>query len=111
MLHAARPDLYRDPNHKPEMAVALTQFEALCGFRPLHEIVLAAQNHPELNRLLEISEEHLLEPKKLVDDKSAASLALQNWFGMFYFFLKYIIVFPLSVFYSHDYQIQIIMTA
>lgn len=24
---------YRDPNHKPEMVYALTQFEAVCGFR------------------------------------------------------------------------------
>ncbi|MDA8425701.1 MAG: mannose-6-phosphate isomerase, class I [Treponema sp.] len=29
---------YRDPNHKPEMAVALTPFELLCGFRPAREI-------------------------------------------------------------------------
>lgn len=26
---------YRDPNHKPEMVVALTRFEGLCGFRDL----------------------------------------------------------------------------
>ena len=32
-LHAARPDLYKDDNHKPEMACALTPFEAMCGFR------------------------------------------------------------------------------
>jgi mannose-6-phosphate isomerase len=30
---------YRDPNHKPEMAVALTRFEMICGFRPVSEIV------------------------------------------------------------------------
>ena len=30
---------YRDPNHKPEMAVALTHFELICGFRPVAEIV------------------------------------------------------------------------
>lgn len=28
---------YRDPQHKPEMIVALTPFEGLCGFRPPHE--------------------------------------------------------------------------
>ena len=28
-LHGARPDLYKDDNHKPEMAVAITPFEAL----------------------------------------------------------------------------------
>lgn len=32
------PDHYPDDNHKPEMAIALTQFEALCGFRPVEEI-------------------------------------------------------------------------
>lgn len=26
---------YRDPNHKPELMCALTEFEALCGFRPV----------------------------------------------------------------------------
>jgi mannose-6-phosphate isomerase len=30
---------YRDPNHKPEMAVALTPFELICGFRPVAEII------------------------------------------------------------------------
>jgi mannose-6-phosphate isomerase len=30
---------YRDRNHKPEQAVALTRFEGLCGFRPVAEIV------------------------------------------------------------------------
>jgi mannose-6-phosphate isomerase len=30
---------YRDPNHKPEMAVALTRFELVCGFRPVAEII------------------------------------------------------------------------
>lgn len=25
---------YRDPNHKPEVIIALTEFSALCGFRP-----------------------------------------------------------------------------
>lgn len=28
---------YRDDNHKPEMILALTRFEALCGFRPVAE--------------------------------------------------------------------------
>merc|ERR1719330_954776 len=38
-LHRERPDVYKDPNHKPEIAIALTNFEALCGFRPLAEIL------------------------------------------------------------------------
>ncbi|XP_075660641.1 mannose-6-phosphate isomerase 2-like isoform X2 [Castanea sativa] len=31
-LHKAQPDVYKDNNHKPEMALAITEFEALCGF-------------------------------------------------------------------------------
>ena len=30
---------YRDPNHKPEIICALTPFWAMCGFRPIDEIV------------------------------------------------------------------------
>ena len=30
--------LYPDPNHKPEMALALSDFEALCGFLPLEQL-------------------------------------------------------------------------
>ena len=29
---------YKDANHKPEMIVALTEFEALCGFRPANQV-------------------------------------------------------------------------
>ena len=31
-LHSTQPHIYKDPNHKPEMALALTPFEAICGF-------------------------------------------------------------------------------
>ena len=32
-LHASDPEHYPDSNHKPEIAIALTDFEALCQFR------------------------------------------------------------------------------
>jgi len=51
-LHAARPDVYRDPNHKPEMALALTPFEAMCGFRDVGEIAAHLDQCPELKGLL-----------------------------------------------------------
>jgi mannose-6-phosphate isomerase len=38
-LHAQDPKNYPDDNHKPEMTIAITPFEGLCGFRPLKEIV------------------------------------------------------------------------
>ncbi|KAK6495481.1 Mannose-6-phosphate isomerase, variant 2 [Arthrobotrys musiformis] len=37
-LHADDPKNYPDDNHKPEMAIAITPFTGLCGFRPLPEI-------------------------------------------------------------------------
>ncbi|KAK2733739.1 Mannose-6-phosphate isomerase [Onygenales sp. PD_40] len=38
-LHERDPCNYPDDNHKPEMTIAVTPFEGLCGFRPLAEIV------------------------------------------------------------------------
>uniref|UniRef100_A0A1I8M7R0 mannose-6-phosphate isomerase n=1 Tax=Musca domestica TaxID=7370 RepID=A0A1I8M7R0_MUSDO len=51
-LHRERPDIYKDPNHKPELAIALTPFTALCGFRPYEEIYQFCQELPALKKLL-----------------------------------------------------------
>ncbi|KAJ3044617.1 Mannose-6-phosphate isomerase [Rhizophlyctis rosea] len=51
-LAAKRPDLYKDPNHKPEMAIALTPFEAFVGFRPLTEIAKNIKAFPEFADLI-----------------------------------------------------------
>jgi len=48
VLHKERPEIYKDPNHKPEIAIALTPFEGLCGFRPLAEIQKYVNTVPEL---------------------------------------------------------------
>lgn len=52
ILHAQQPSIYKDPNHKPEMTIALTPFFALCGFRPLPAIVTALNSTPELASLI-----------------------------------------------------------
>ena len=46
-LYQQDPQHYPDPNHKPEMAIALTPFEAMCGFRRLEEIALLLKKHAE----------------------------------------------------------------
>lgn len=51
-LHASSPHIYKDANHKPEMAIAITRFEALCQFRAVGEIVAHFQDVPELQSLL-----------------------------------------------------------
>lgn len=50
-LNSLYPELYRDKNHKPELAVALTDFECLVGFRPMEEIVHFLDIVPELSKL------------------------------------------------------------
>lgn len=37
-LHQKDPDQFSDPNHKPEIAVALSKFEVFAGFKPLSDI-------------------------------------------------------------------------
>jgi mannose-6-phosphate isomerase len=43
---------YIDPNHKPELAIALTPFTALCGFRPLAQIATYLRSTPEFSSLI-----------------------------------------------------------
>lgn len=47
-LHASNPRDYKDDNHKPEMALALEDFEALCGFVEPEELKQALRDNAEL---------------------------------------------------------------
>lgn len=51
-LYSTNPELYKDDNHKPEIAIALTSFEALCGFRPIAEIKNFVKNVRELRAVI-----------------------------------------------------------
>ncbi|KAF5009562.1 hypothetical protein FDECE_4220 [Fusarium decemcellulare] len=51
-LHARDSKNYPDDNHKPEMAIAITPFEGLCGFRPLNEIAHFLDSVPPLRALV-----------------------------------------------------------
>ncbi|KAM9313033.1 mannose-6-phosphate isomerase [Gastrophryne carolinensis] len=51
-LHAQFPQHYPDDNHKPEMAIALTSFRGLCGFRPIPEIVAFLRDIPEFRAVI-----------------------------------------------------------
>lgn len=46
------PDKYKDANDKPEMVIALTQFEVLCDFRCITEIINFLKTVPELTGVL-----------------------------------------------------------
>ncbi|KAK8220451.1 mannose-6-phosphate isomerase-like protein [Phyllosticta capitalensis] len=45
-LHEKEPSNFTDPNHKPEIAIALTDFEAFCGFKPLDDVAALMQLEP-----------------------------------------------------------------
>ncbi|XP_044506078.1 mannose-6-phosphate isomerase 1-like isoform X2 [Mangifera indica] len=52
-LHKLMPHVYKDDNHKPEMALAITEFEALCSFISLQGIKSVVQNVPEIVELVD----------------------------------------------------------
>lgn len=60
ILHRIRPDLYPDPNHKPELGIALGHFEGFCGFRPFSEIQGFLLAVPELCSVITVYEEDLV---------------------------------------------------
>ncbi|VDK53377.1 unnamed protein product [Cylicostephanus goldi] len=76
ILHKNDPVHYPDPNHKPEMAIALTNFELLCGFRPAKEIYRNLKGAPEVLSLAGGSGEL----ENLLGGDAAAKAALKNIF-------------------------------
>lgn len=44
--------VYKDNNHKPEMALAITDFEALCGFVSIQELSQSLHDTPELTAVV-----------------------------------------------------------
>lgn len=51
-LYLKDPDHYPDDNHKPELAIAITDFQALVGFRSLDEIKSTLERNPEIAELI-----------------------------------------------------------
>ena len=45
------PDIYKDPYHKPEMAITLGEFEALSNFAPFEEIQFFLNNIETLKNI------------------------------------------------------------
>ncbi len=77
-LHSDRPDVYKDPNHKPELICALEHFVGMCGFREANEISGFLTSVPELRALVgeEVAAAYL---KAAASD---ASGALDTLFGV-----------------------------
>ena len=51
-LHKKDPEKFSDPNHKPEIAVALSKFETFAGWKPLEDIHILFEQLEPLRRFL-----------------------------------------------------------
>jgi len=87
-LHAKDSKNYPDDNHKPEMTIAITPFDGLCGFRPLGEISHFLNSVSSLKSLVgESVVEKFLETVKgretseKKEDEAANKKALQTVFS------------------------------
>lgn len=80
-LHARDPKNYPDDNHKPEMAIAITPFEGLCGFRPLAEIAHFLDNVAPLRDL--VGDEVAVEFAKTIEgsDEDSKKAVLKKAFA------------------------------
>lgn len=79
-LHARDPKHYPDDNHKPEMTIAITPFDGLCGFRPLPEIAHFLQHVPALRRLVGEAAASKFEQAAKGSDAAAGKQALREAF-------------------------------
>ncbi|KAK6007446.1 hypothetical protein QM012_004260 [Aureobasidium pullulans] len=76
-LHEKDPKNYPDDNHKPEMALAITPFDGLCGFRPLAEISHFLDTVPSFKSLVGEEEakqfQETVKGQETSEDESKAS--------------------------------------
>uniref|UniRef100_A0A914Y3S1 mannose-6-phosphate isomerase n=1 Tax=Panagrolaimus superbus TaxID=310955 RepID=A0A914Y3S1_9BILA len=79
-LHAKDPKNYPDDNHKPEMTVALTEFEILCGFRKVEDIARNFEDFPETTRLVKESQIKALRDVAASSDETKRKAAIKDLF-------------------------------
>ncbi|KAJ3426849.1 mannose-6-phosphate isomerase [Anaeramoeba flamelloides] len=72
-LHSQRPEIYKDPNHKPELAIALTYLEAFVGFRDPLEIYNNLMNYQPCKDLVGVELVNNL--KKQISNKDGKAVA------------------------------------
>nr|CAD2198077.1 unnamed protein product [Meloidogyne enterolobii] len=76
-LHAADQTNYPDANHKPELTIALTNFEILCGFQMPDTILNNLRSH---EALVELLGEKVLSSFGATTDEEEKKGALKNIF-------------------------------
>ncbi|KAJ7027893.1 mannose-6-phosphate isomerase [Mycena alexandri] len=83
ILFAEQPHIYKDANHKPEMALALTPFSALCGFLPLGQIATYLRTTKEFTKIIpnSIVSDFLAAAESAEPSGPVAKTALRNLFA------------------------------
>lgn len=79
-LHIKDPSAYKDGNHKPEMALAITKFEILCGFVGMKDLQKILKGVPEISQLVGASVVDQLLNITAEDDENAVKAALKQLF-------------------------------
>lgn len=79
-LHKFQPHLYKDDNHKPEMALAITEFKALCGFISLEELKDVLHDVPEIVELVGTAEANRMINLHKQDGQDKIKSALRSTF-------------------------------
>ncbi|CAB3401509.1 unnamed protein product [Caenorhabditis bovis] len=75
-LHTKDPKNYPDDNHKPEIAIALSDFELLSGFRQHSQISEFLKLYSEVQELLTDAEREYIDRLGSYGDSSAAALKI-----------------------------------
>ncbi|KAL6589872.1 hypothetical protein ACP70R_050186 [Stipagrostis hirtigluma subsp. patula] len=81
VLHALRPATYKDGNHKPEMAIAVTESRALCGFAGIEELKDVLRTVPEFEGLVGPEDAGKLMGMKEYDGGNEIKSTLQSAFA------------------------------
>jgi mannose-6-phosphate isomerase len=79
-LHASAPQHYKDANHKPEMAIAIGDFQCMCGFRPVADIGACLRGVPELRAMIGDAIVERFEGAAAAGDEAAIKRALRAVF-------------------------------
>lgn len=78
-LNKSDPKNYPDSNHKPEMLIAISeQFDALCGFRPVEQIIEHFEKYNELINLCTRENYDLFKKFKTKDHLKSCFISLMN---------------------------------
>lgn len=78
VLHKLQPEIYKDANHKPEMAIALSKFEALCNFAPAK---IVQENLYEYEEFRNVFPEEILKEFSSSPSKETLKILVETLFN------------------------------